>query len=152
MIACESAPGFKRKSILRYVRLQQNRLARREGYGGNQVEWTGDEFTSEIAGGRTSRFIRSRPAEPLNEQPFRPGGVLSNQTSRKFECTLSYFPTLPSPPTIALHLPSIRSFFLLRALALRSKMSATCGDALAHLIVVVVVDVVVAQTKDLMHF
>lgn len=44
------------------------------------------EFTSEIdRGDRTSRFIGSSPKKLLNEQPFRPGVVLSDQTSRKFE-------------------------------------------------------------------
>lgn len=35
--------------------------------------------------GTASRFIESRPVGLLNEQPFNPGGVLSDQTSRKFD-------------------------------------------------------------------
>lgn len=145
-IVCGLAPESEKKHSKTFN--SSRILARREGYGGNQLEWTGDEFTSEIAGGRTSRFIRSRPAEPLNERPFRPGGVLSNQTSRKFECTLSYL----LPP---FRLPSsffrfaVSSYYVLK----RRSKSATRGDTLdAHLILVVVVDVVVSQTKDLMHF
>lgn len=47
--------------------------------------WTKGVYERDRSGDRTSRFIGSNPKKLLNEQPFRPGVVLSDQTSRKFE-------------------------------------------------------------------
>ena len=72
------APGQRRivAQVRRKKRCKNNR-GWRVGQGARTVY--------EQPEGTASRFIESGPVGLLNEQPFNPGGVLSDQTSRKFD-------------------------------------------------------------------